>query len=348
MKPAYYILILVLIFGCLQDTLAQQRTRPTRQRPSEVESNNLPSLSERARIKNDEESKSPAHVVWEREIYRYVDLTKEENAPLYYPVQPIGDRNNLFTLLFKLLMDERITAYNYIDGREIFTEKEKLDFENLLKKYQILYTKEGERFVIDDSDIPSSEVTMYMIKEGYYFDAATGTFQTAVIALCPLLVREDYYYGGTTRDPLFWVTYDNIRPYISREMIMTSNYNNALTYTIDDYFQKQMYEGDIIKTTNLMDRSLAQEVGSEPEALKHAQDSIESQLKDFDKQLWIISTEKDTTSVNIAGIEGEKNKESEGKTKKVIRRNQKEETKVKKSEPAKTNSSPGRSVRRNR
>ncbi|MCC8146706.1 MAG: gliding motility protein GldN [Bacteroidales bacterium] len=345
MKPVYYIFVFVLVFVCLQDTFAQTR-RPTRQRPSEVESNNLPSLTERAKIKNEEESKSPAHVVWEREIYRYVDLTKENNAALYYPVQPIGNRMNLFTLLFKLLMDGKITAYNYFDGREVFTEEEKIDFENILKKYQILYTKEGDRFVVDDSDIPSSEVTMYMVKEGYYFDAATGTFKSSIIALCPLLVREDYYYGGTTSDALFWVTYDEIRPYISREMIMTSNYNNALTYTIDDYFRKQMYSGDIVKTTNLMGRSLAQEVGSEPEALKHAQDSIENQLKEFDKKLWVINTEKDTTSVAVNDTEDNKKTNDNPK---VVRRNTQKEEKVSKSETSKPqNTSPTRSVRRNR
>ncbi|MDL2223868.1 gliding motility protein GldN [Bacteroidales bacterium OttesenSCG-928-M06] len=347
MKSAYYILVFVLIIGCLQDISAQQRTRPSRQRPSEAASNKLPSLTERAKIKNEEESQSLAHVVWEREIYREIDLTKEENAPLYYPVQPIGERQNLFTLLFKLLMDEKITAYNFIDGREIFTEKEKIDFENLLKKYQILYTKEGNQLVVDDSDIPSSEVTMYMVKEGNFFDAATGTFQTSVIALCPLLVREDFYYGGTTRDALFWVTYDEIRPYISREMIMTSNYNNALTYTMDDYFRKQMYSGDIVKTTNLMGRSLAQEVGSEPEALKHAQDSIENQLKSFDKKLWVISTEKDTTTV-VASVP-EKIKEKKENPKTVRKSNSKEKTKKSdSSSKSSTKSSPSRSVRRNR
>lgn len=347
MKPVYYIALFILIFVGLQDTSAQERTRPTRQRPSEITvSDNLPSLTERAKIKNEEESKSPAHVVWIREVYRYVDLTKENNAALYYPVQPIGNRMNLFTLLFKLLMDGKITAYNYIDGREVFTESEKVDVKNLLDKYEIPFTQEGNLLKVDESSIPSSEVTMYMIKEGYYFDAATGTFQTAVIALCPLLVREDLYYGGTTSDALFWVTYDEIRPYISREMIMTSNYNNALTYTIDDYFRKNMYTGDIVKTTNLMGQSLAQEVGDDPEALKKAQDSIETQLKDFDKKLWVISTEKDTTLV-AEDIKPEKKEETTSSQATRGNNNQKQE-KVTKSESQSQSASPTRSVRRNR
>ncbi|MDH8701448.1 gliding motility associated protein GldN [Dysgonomonadaceae bacterium PH5-43] len=336
MKPVYYIILaLVLMFGA-QDMFSQQ-TRPSRVRPSvEAKSNNMPSLTDRAKIKNEIESSAQSHITWEREIYRFVDLTKENNAALYYPTQPIGNRMNLFTILFKLLVDDKITAYNFIDDREVFTEAEKVNVEDLLNKYQVYFSKEGNQLKVEDTDIPSSEVTKYMIKEGYFFDAATGSFQTKVIALCPILVRNEDF--GTSEDALFWVTYDDIRPYISREMIMTSNYNNSLTYTIDDYFRKQMYSGDIVKTTNLMGRSLAQEVGSEPEALKQAQDSIENQLKAFDKNLWVISNEPDTTTI-VADTSNKKNaKEDKKKDEKV--------SKPKESKPK--NSSPTKSVRRNR
>ena len=52
--------------------------------------------------------------------------------------------------------------------------------------------------------------------------------------------------------PMFWLPYENIRPYISNSYIMTSNMNNAMTFTMDDYFRRRMFEGDIIKTQNLM------------------------------------------------------------------------------------------------
>ncbi|MDR0427322.1 MAG: gliding motility protein GldN [Dysgonamonadaceae bacterium] len=342
MKPAYYIVLLGLFFVFSQTAWGQERERRVRQRPSEqTASNVLPSLTERAKIKNEIESKAPEHVLWEREIYRFVDLTKENNAALYFPIQPVGNRMNLFTILFKLLMDGKIPAYNFLDGREVFTEEEKIDFENLLTKYQVLYSKEGERISVADIDIPSPEVTMYMIKERYFFDAATGTFQTEVMALCPLLVRYDDDFGGTTNDPLFWVKYDDIRPYISREMIMTSNYNNALTYTIDDYFRKQMYSGEIVKTTNLMGQSLAQQVGNEPEALKHAQDSIEGQLKDFNKKLWVISTEKDTTTIAAADTQNKRERSVKRNT-----TNEKASSDENRSNSEK--STPTRSVRRNR
>jgi cysteinyl-tRNA synthetase len=93
-------------------------------------------------------------------------------------------------------------------------------------------------------------------------------------------------YGEPMRTPMFWVPYENIRPYISRSFIMTSNYNNALTYTADDFFQLNMYEGDIIKTVNMMNQTLAQQFPDSAK-LRNAQDSIERQLRDFESRLWL-------------------------------------------------------------
>jgi gliding motility associated protien GldN len=352
MRPIYFICLIFLLFGFAQEGFSQEQApqRRTRQRASEAATNNTPALTERAKIKNEVESKAPAHIVWLREIYRYVDLEKESNAPLYYPVQPIGNRMNLFTLIFKLMMDGKLTAYKYLDGREVFTEEQIVDFEvEILKKYQIIYTKEGNSFVIDDNDIPSSEALLYMIKEGWYFDEATGTFKTQIIAICPHLVRADYYYGGEpTRDPLFWIPYENLRPYLSRELIMTSNYNNALTYTMDDYFSKKMYSGEIVKTTNLMNKSLAQQVGADPEALKHAQDSIESQLEAFNKNLWVHN---DTISLAVQEEKTTKENKKDKETKKTSGRGAKKEKEAEKpkassAEKSSSSSSPSRSVRR--
>ncbi|MDR2622015.1 MAG: gliding motility protein GldN [Dysgonamonadaceae bacterium] len=328
--------------------------RRTRQRPSEVIPDKTVPLTERARIKNLDNSRVPTHTVWLREIFKIIDLDKGENAALRYPVQPMGDRVNLFTLLFRLMSDNRIDAYKYIADREaVFTEEERVSFEEVLKSNLIPYTVEGTganaKFIIDETDIPSQDVSKYLIKEGWFFDEATGSFNSRVTAICPVMVRMDYNDGTTQTNPICWISYESIRPYLSRTLIMTSDYNNALTYTIDDYFMKKMYSGDIIKTVNMKNQTLAQQVGNEPEALKHAQDSIENQLKFFEKQLWV---QEDTTTLAT------NKKESKSATKSVRSRGSSnqdaskaaktEEKKQPKPKAEKSSSTPTRSVRRTR
>ena len=347
MKTLHIIGLILALFACSLASFSQNQDlqRRTRQRPSEtVPTNKTPVLSERAKIKNELASKAPEHVVWLREMYRNIDLEKENNAALYFPVQPIGDRMNLFTLIFKLLSDNKIDAYNYLyDGREVFTEAQKLNFEEMvLKRFGIFYEKQGSgdnlRYIVNDGDIPSNEVLMYQIKEGSYFDAATGTYKSQVTAICPMLVRTDYNVGDVQTNAVCWIPYENLRPYLSRAMIMTSDYNNTLTYSIDDFFTKGMYHGDIIKTVNMRDLSLVQQVGDDPELLKLAQDSIENQLKAFREHLWF----KPDTTTQVAAVKSNKKVSSSRTTPAAKPAKQKQE------KTPSTSSSATRSVRRTR
>ena len=343
MKPLYTTGLILMLLAYTSAGFSQNTTqRPTRQRASEAAVDNTPVLTERARIKNEEASKAPVHVTWLREMYRIIDLEKDNNAALYYPVQPVGDRMNLFTTIFKLLADGKITAYNYLlNKQEVFTDSEKLNFEEILKKFGIPYSKQGSgdntRFIVEDIDIPSDEALQYQIKEGWYFDAVTGTYKSRVIAICPLLIITDYNIGDVTTNPLCWIPYENLRPYLLRAMIMTSDYNNAMTYTIDDFFTKGMYKGDIIKTVNMRDQSLAQQVGNDPELLKLAQDSIENQLKAFKDQLWV---KQDTTQVAT------NNKSSKKVT--TAKKGKEEKPKAVKPDKSSAPASPAKSVRRTR
>jgi len=304
MKSFYYIAVLFVVCVLAQDSLAQTPPPTRTRRTAESNNNNnsgLPELSVRARARNTGQGVDIDNVVWLRILYREIDLTKEVNAPLYFPTEPIGDRMNLFTLMFKLLAEGKLTAYQYIDEkREIFTDRYKVDFEGLLKDHHVLYQKTGTgptaTFVINENDIPSSEVLAYYVKEATYFDQATGTFGTEVLAICPIQVSEGDF-GENMRVPWFWVPYENLRPYISRSLIMTSNYNNALTYTTDDFFQINMYQGNIIKAVNLMGLTLAQQFPDSTK-FKLAQDSIERQLRDFEARLWVPKDTVKTVTTN--------------------------------------------------
>jgi gliding motility associated protien GldN len=336
----------------VQEQPARQNSEParkTRQRSTDADDvDKTSTLTERAKIKNMDNSKTPIHTVWLREIIKMIDLDKGDNAALKYPIQPMGDRVNLFTLIFQLISDKKIEVYKYIQDRDpVFTEDTKISFEEILKKNEIPYTMEGSgekaKFIVDEIDNPSQDVLKYFIKEGWFFDEATGTFNSKVTAICPIMVRIDYNDNTTRTTPICWIPYENIRPYLSRTLIMTSDYNNALTYTIDDYFTKKMYSGDIMKTVNMRNQTLAQQVGADPAALKHAQDSIEKQLKFFEKQLWI---QADTTTVAA-------NKKEKKTTVKASRgsdatKEKTKEAKAPKAKPEKTSSTPTRSVRRTR
>jgi len=268
----------------------------------------IPQLTIRAENMNQSQTQDIATAPWMREIYRFIDLEKEENASLYYPVLPIEDRMNLFTMIFKLLSNNEITAYDFfLDGREIFTEENKLKFNELLDTYGIMYREENGKLVVQDNDIPSNEITGYYLKEAWYFDKSNSVVDVKTLAISPVLIRQDDFGIESTRYPLFWLPYEEIRPYAARMPIMLSNLNNASTQTIDDFFRKRSFDGEIYKTTNMKNLTLAQIFPSDT-LVKKEQKVIEAQLKQFNSSLWAVND-----SVQIA--ENTKGKKKDKKKK---------------------------------
>lgn len=248
---------------------------------------------------------APTDVVWKRDIYRTLDMTKEKNAALYYPVEPLGDRVNLFTLVIRLVADGKVPAYEYrSDGNELFTEDNKYKVTDMLEKFYIYYEEKDGHITINDSDIPSGEVLSYFIKESSFYDQRTATYTTRVTAICPVLHRSGDFGSDVTKYPMFWLNYDEVSPYLGMTPLMTSSYNNVSNMSIDDYFVRSLYDGDIYKTANLQNKLLAQYCPTDT-AMKAEQQRIEKELVTFENKLWGIE-EPDTTATAAPDEKGEK------------------------------------------
>lgn len=287
---------------------AQPQSRRAEQQKQQQKSN-ADNMTTRARISFPVQAQMSEDVVWRRDIYRELDLNEDANAGLYYPAEPVGTEMNLFTYMFKLMMrgpkNGGIPAYEYrIDGQEVFNDSARIKPLQFLDNYHIYYERVNGRVRLDNSDIPSREVKGYYIKESAYYDQANSTFHTKVIALCPIMSREDDFGDGATKYPLFWVLYDDIAPYLSKQTIMTSDLNNAATMSLDDFFTKNHYRGKIYKTTNMLGKTLAQYCETDS-ALTLEQQRIEKELADFEKNIFGDQARKDSLD-SIAKIAAQK------------------------------------------
>ena len=251
-------------------------------------------MTQRARLMFPTAIDMPEDVVWRRDIYREIDLSKEENAGLYYPVEPAGKQLNLFTYIFKLALNNYIPVYEYrLDGNEVFTDSAKVKIKTILDNYHIFYETQNGKIRVDNSDIPSAEVKMYYLKESAYYDQANSTFHRKVIALCPVMMRDDDFGGEASKYPLFWVRYSDLEPLLSRQTVMTSDLNNAATMSMDDFFTLNKYSGKIYKTTNMLGRTLAQYCPTDS-AMAKEQKRIENELAMFSKNIFGSEAKKDS------------------------------------------------------
>ena len=341
-----------------------------------------PGVTQRMQNRLESSSTDDSELQWMRVMYRSLDLTKDANGALYYPDEPVEGQDNLFRIIMKRMADGSLRGYEYLDGREVFSDDFKVNMRDVLDRFYILYseakgsteknprftieesdipasevlsyyiierwefdrrsnrmrtlveaicpvlhragdfgaeairypmfwvryddlrpyittlyseakgsTEKNPRFTIEESDIPASEVLSYYIIERWEFDRRSNRMRTLVEAICPVLHRAGDFGAEAIRYPMFWVRYDDLRPYITTQNIFTDDDNNLATCTYDDYFRLGLYEGDIYKTRNLKNKSLMQ-LYPDPDELAHARDSIQQRLDSYEKKLWVPSLEE--------------------------------------------------------
>ena len=231
-----------------------------------------------------------ADIEYQRTIYRILDLERPENTPLYYPEDVIDGQENLFRMMFRLVVEEKIPAFEYLDGREVFSDRYKINVGEMLDRFNIYYNKNGNDFVIEEADVPTNQVLAYYIIEKWEYDRRSNRMQTRVEAICPVLNRFDDF-GGQTRYPMFWVKMDALRPYMSQTYVFLDDDNNHAKYNLDDYFNMGMYKGDIYKYQNLKNLSMMQMYPDEDD-LRRAQDSIDNRLRNYGRDSWVPTREE--------------------------------------------------------
>ncbi|MDY3848534.1 MAG: gliding motility protein GldN [Prevotella sp.] len=297
-------LILVMSVGCA--VMAQPKARRNAAKKTQDKSSANTGMTLRAREMFPTAIDMPEDVVWRRDIYREIDLTKEANSCLYYPVEPVGKQMNLFTYIFKLALFNYIPVYEYrLDGNEDYSDSAKVNIKTILDNYHIFYEQKDGKLRVDNSDIPSAEVKMYYLKESAYYDQANSTFRRKVLSLCPVMMREDDFGGEASKYPLFWVKYTDLEPFLNRHTMAASSLNNAAVVSADDYFTTTRYEGNIYKTSNLLGRTLAQYCPTDS-AMAKEQKRIEAELQRFSKNIYGDQARKDSldsiAKLNVKGV----------------------------------------------
>jgi hypothetical protein len=190
-------------------------------------------------------------IVMSKRIWRFVK--PNENAALF-------EKNRFFSVLNKNIFNKNITPYKTTDD----------EFKNELPLKGI--------------DTSSIQVIGYKIKEDFFFDNDRLVSESRISGICPVVVNNVKH---DTLD-LYWVYFPQIRKYLAKEKVLTSDHPSKIK-TLDDLFFYRYFYAQIYKESNVNDRPIAK-YKSGKEIEKEAE-RIEISLIESEQDIWLSFTE---------------------------------------------------------
>lgn len=180
-------------------------------------------------------------------VYREIDTDNDDNAA--FGRNDKGDY--LTTSILSLILDGKVKAYGFsLNGHEQLNNGNVADIKGVMEDLHIPYVAEGDKISV--KDFPADMVSVFYAKEMNFFDNSNSMWRTRLLALCPVLVREDDYNDGKTKYPMFWVDYNELEPYFGDIIVSVAHNGCWKDMTAEDYFVRNIYKGNIFKTFSPM------------------------------------------------------------------------------------------------
>ncbi len=244
-----------------------------------------------------------ADVMWEKIIWRMINLREKMNHPYYFPTKPIGDRKSLTSTLLEALEHP-------VPGHPVFAYKPLLNYEfeqpinieDIFKSLDVDSIREPVRdsitgvtvMKLTGVDIRLNDVTRLLIKEKWFFDRKYSTLQVRIIGICPMRVFPmmitdqitgmSMPTGDINQQLLFWVYYPEVRFYLARQETFNPN-NDAQPISFDDMFNQRLFSSYIYKESNVFNDRPINSYAKGMDAMFESE-RVKQSVFEFEHDLW--------------------------------------------------------------
>ncbi|MFT4971663.1 MAG: gliding motility associated protein GldN, partial [Saprospiraceae bacterium] len=221
-----------------------------------------------------------ADIMWEKRIWRVIDIREKMNLPFGYPERPF------FSILMDATTDGSLTAYSTEDDK--FTSPltpEEVASMGATVDTVITFDPETyeEQIQVVRNDLNPEDVKRFRMKEIWFFDEETSTMQVRILGLAPLIDVKDENGNFRYEKPMFWIYYPEARATLAEERVFNPG-NDASPNTWEDLLEMRFFASYIYKESNVLNRRL-QDYLSGVDLLLEA-DKIKQSIFNYEHDLW--------------------------------------------------------------
>jgi len=224
-----------------------------------------------------------ADVFWSKRVWRIIDSREKMNLIFAYPQLPLAE------IIHTAVMNGDLTAYDntILDAdqflEELPTDKARMIGNSIDTTWLInAITLEDEQVIIENK-LEWNKIVKYKIKEDWFFDEETSTFQVRIIGLAPVLETFDENNIFIGDETMYWLYYPDLRPILAKYEAYNPG-NNAIRLSWEDIMEARLFSSYIYKEDNVYDRVI-QEYATDLDALFES-DKIKQKLFEFEHDLW--------------------------------------------------------------
>jgi gliding motility associated protien GldN len=243
-------------------------------------------------------------VMWSLTIWREIDLREKRNHGLYFPTEPQGVYSSLGQVILDAIDMENpdnTDALNVYSDEFCTTKYDRTEIGNALKNTKKLMQYDpdtGEP--IGEIDVPDpltvSQIMSYRLKEVWFFDKNRGELNVRILEIEPFFEYErdtgvstgddDDVIDNKTRRRLGYIRYDELRPYLAKQLYYLPH-NSALQVTFDDVLTwKRYFSSYIIAEGNYFNNREIQDYITNPRDQRLRSEEILNQIRTFESELW--------------------------------------------------------------